>query len=221
MVLSRLDSPSLTGYDVKKKFGAGWWETMELLGTERLCEEVEARAVLKLGDATTYSQQTTNASGYFDTLTNVLIMNQSDVYAPSDGANGGNILGFNSTILSQPTSAAGVFPRLYNSEYPPDVQSSKALFVRLDNFGQNVMNALTKNRSKIISHLPRFDNNQSTGRLYFEPKNLIWINLENSNELNVTDFDISFCYSNEQYATILTGQSIVCLYFRGQNDKTD
>jgi hypothetical protein len=221
MVLSRLDSPSLTGYDVEKKFGAGWWETMELLGTERLCEEVEARAVLKLGDVTAYSQQTTNASGYFDTLTNVLIMNQSDVYAPSDGANAGNILGFNSTILSQPTSAAGVFPRLYNSEYPPDVQSSKALFVRLDNFGQNVMNALTKNRSKIISHLPRFDNNQSTGRLYFEPKNLIWINLENSNELNVTDFDISFCYSNEQYATILTGQSIVCLYFRGQNDKTD
>ena len=86
----------------------------------------------------------------------------------------------------------------------------------MDNFGQNVMNALVKNRSKIISHLPRFDNNQSTGRLYFEPKNFVWIDLDNPSELNVTDFDISFCYSNEQYATILTGQSIVCLYFRAK-----
>jgi len=32
--------------------------------------------------------------------------------------------------------------------------------------------------------------------------------------MNVNEFDISFCYANEQYATILTGQSIVCLYFR-------
>lgn len=214
MVLSRLDSPSLTGYDVTKKFGSGWWETMELLGTERLCRDVEARSVLNPNNSLAYAQQTTNASGYFETLSNVLIMLQTDIYAPSDGANAGNILGFHSAVISQPNTAAGVYPRLFNSEYPPDVQSSKAIFVRLDNFGQNVMNALTKNRSKIISHLPRFDNNQSTGRLYFEPKNLIWINLENSNELNITDFDISFCYSNEQYATILTGQSIVCLYFR-------
>jgi hypothetical protein len=216
MVLSRLDSPSLTGYNVEEKFGAGWWETMELLGTDRFCEEVEARAVLKVGDATPYSQQRTNASGYFNTLDNVLILTESDVYYPSHGANAGNVLGFNSTIVSQPTSAVGVFPRLYNSEYAPDVQSSKALFVRLDNFGQNVMNALVKNRSKIISHLPRFDNNQSTGRLYFEPKNFVWIDLDNPSELNVTDFDISFCYSNEQYAKILTGQSIVCLYFRSK-----
>ena len=216
MVLSRLDTPSLTGYDVTKKFKSGWWETMELLGTERLCRDVETRDVLIPADATVYTQETTNASGYFNTLSNVLIMNETDVYSPSHGANAGNILGFNSTIVSQPTTADGVFPRLYNSEYAPDVQSSKALFVRLDNFGQNVMNALVKNRSKIISHLPRFDNNQSTGRLYFEPKNFVWIDLDNPSELNVTDFDISFCYSNEQYATILTGQSIVCLYFRAK-----
>jgi hypothetical protein len=216
MTLSRLDSPSLTGYDVKQRFGAGWWETMELMGTERLCRDVELRDVINPNVATSYAQQTINASGYFNTLDNVLIMNESDVYSPSHGANAGNLLGFNSTIVSQPSSGAGVFPRLYNSEYAPDVQSSKALFVRLDNFGQNVMNALAKNRSKIISHLPRFDNNQSTGRLYFEPKNFVWIDLDNPAELNVTDFDISFCYSNEQYATILTGQSIVCLYFRSK-----
>jgi len=226
MVLSRLDSPSLTDYDVEEKFGAGWWETMELLGTERLCRDVETRDVLIPGDATVYAQQTTNASGYFSTLSNVLIMNENEIYSPSHGANAGNVLGFNSTIVPQPANPDTVFPRLYNSEFAPDVQSSQAMFVRLDNFGQNVLNAIESGpggggrRSKIISHLPRFDNNQSTGRLYFEPKNFVWIDLDNPSELNVNDFSLSFCYSNEQYARVLTGQSIVCLYFRAKPKET-
>jgi len=88
------------------------------------------------------------------------------------------------------------------------------MFVRLNNFGQSVHNAHTGNRSKILAHLPRFDNTQSTGRLYFEPKNFVWLDLDNPAEMNINEFDISFCYVNEQYAQILTGQSIVCLYFR-------
>ena len=88
------------------------------------------------------------------------------------------------------------------------------MFVRLNNFGQSVVNAHQGNNSKIIAHLPRFDNTQSTGRLYFEPNQMVFIDLNNPAPMQINEFDISFSYINEQYATILSGQSIVALYFR-------
>jgi hypothetical protein len=145
---------------------------------------------------------------------NIMILDESEIYTPSRGANGKAILGFNQSIVSEPNAGAGTNSVIFESSSVPNLVSSMAMFVRLNNFGQNVFNAHNGNRSKIIAHLPRFDNTQSTGRLYFEPSNLIWIDLDNPGPLQVNEFDISFCYINEQFAEILTGQSIVALYFR-------
>ena len=70
------------------------------------------------------------------------------------------------------------------------------------------------NKSSIIAHLPRFDGQVETGRLYHEPKNLIFLDLNNPNEMSLSSFDISFVYSNEQFVESLTGTSVVVLYFR-------
>ena len=88
------------------------------------------------------------------------------------------------------------------------------MFVRLENFTAQSTNAHQGNQSKIIAHLPRFDGQVETGRIFHQPNNLIYLDLNNSEPLKINSFDISFCYSNEQYATSLTGQSIVCLHFR-------
>ena len=90
------------------------------------------------------------------------------------------------------------------------------MFVRLDNFTQSSLNARMGNRSQIIAHLPRFDGQVETGRIYHEPKNLIFLDLNNSQPMNLSSFDISFVYSNEQYVRSLTGQSVVCLYIRSR-----
>tara|TARA_R110001606_G_scaffold50943_5_gene127264 strand:+ start:68 stop:346 length:279 start_codon:yes stop_codon:yes gene_type:complete len=90
------------------------------------------------------------------------------------------------------------------------------MFLRLDNFTQTTTNAFVGNQSSIIAHLPRFDGQIQTGRIYHEPKNLIYLDLNNSEQLKVNSFDISFCYSNEQYVQALTGQSVVVLYFRAK-----
>ena len=87
-----------------------------------------------------------------------------------------------------------------------------SLFVKLNNLGQNVVNAYQGNNSKILSHL--VDLETLTGRQTYEPNNLVWLDLDNPADMNITEFDISFTYVNEQFARILTGQSIVCLYFR-------
>jgi len=208
---------SITGYDPTKLEKSGWWETLELQGVAgKYCYELERRSWNRpaTGVAPTYTYKGLNASNCVD-YDNVLIMDVSSVYSPSFGANAGPLLGFNSAIVDEYASETGAL-KVFESDFPPELQSSMAMFVRLNNFGQNVVNSYTGNHSKILAHLPRFDNSQSTGRLYFEPKNLVWIDLGNPAEMAVNEFDISFCYVNEQYATVLTGQSIVCLYFRAK-----
>ncbi len=215
MNVGHLKTPPLTTYDVKKKNQSGWWETLELLGRTTWCRDVEARKVLQPTNIETCDQGGLNASGFNGSLSNVLIVDPSDIYKPTFGANAKDILGFSSAVIDTPNVGFGTnLPREFQSNTAPNLESSQAMFVRLDGMNQRVLNALTGNRSQIIGHLPRFDSGQSTGRLYFEPKNFVWIDMDNPSEISVSDFNVSFCYSNEQFATILTGQSIVVLYFR-------
>jgi hypothetical protein len=77
------------------------------------------------------------------------------------------------------------------------------------------MNARQGTLSKIIGHLPRFDNSgNETGGLYFEPHEKTYISLNNPTELLVNSFDIDIVYENETLCTALTGKTIVCLHIR-------
>lgn len=207
-------TPPIEEYDVKKKNRSGWWETLSILGTAtRYCRNVESRAILDVNNTGALYQQTSavNGSGRISGLNNVLILEQSEIYKPSFASNARQSLGFNGAVVDTPDDTN---PTQFHSNFAPSLVSSQAMFVRLDSFNQRVVNALTGNKSQIVAHLPRFDSTQSTGRLWFSPNEMVFIDLDNPQEINVTDFNISFCYSNEQYAKILTGQSIVVLYFR-------
>jgi len=206
----------ITGYDPKTKFKGGWFETMELIGGSALqqCMELEQRPWNANDGEDNYVIRTTNGSGGVD-YSNVLIL-QEDVtgsYSPTPGANAVRSLGFEKGIIDIPVEDKES-EQTFQSTTIPDLSTTQAMFVKLNNFGSKVMNAHKGNRSNIICHLPRFDNSLSTGRLHFEPNNLIYIDLDNPGPLQVNEFDISFNYVNEQYAKILTGQSIVVLYFR-------
>ena len=218
LAITNFDTPpvaDLVGYDPKKIEGGGWFETLTLEGVaHKHCYELEQRSWNKIAspdDAPTYTYIGLNASGGVD-YDPVLVLQPSDVYSESPGANARQLLGFNNAIVDTSIETGSL--KVFNSDFAPSLTSSMAMFVRLNNFGQNVVNCFTGNKSKILAHLPRFDNTQTTGRLYFEPQNLIWIDLDNPSDMMVNEFDISFNYVNEQYATVLTGQSICCLYFR-------
>lgn len=219
MRIREYDTPTgLTTYaqpTATNQSNAGWWELNEALNTEGRCQEVEMRAWNKPGTtgANAYVFQEQNASDGVD-YDPVLVLEPSTIYKRTEGANGKSILGFNQSIVDVPASGDDTNTIVFDSSVVPSLQSSMAMFVRLNNFTQNVTNAYTGNKSKILAHLPRFDNAQSTGRLYFEPNNMVFIDLDNPAPLQVNEFDISFCYVNEQFATSLTGQSIVCLYIR-------
>ena len=210
--ITNFNSVSLADYDPTQKFKSGWYETMELINIlDRTCELVDSRTLLTVGNGDTYAQVGLNASNKVD-LDNVLIVLESDIYTPSDHANTKELLGFTKGVIDTPYSEPTPGVQIFQSMVVPDVVSSLSLFVRLDNFNQSVKNARVGNHSKILAHLT--DLETKVGRQTYEPNNLVWLDLGNTNELNVNEFSISFSYVNEQYATILTGQSIVCLYFR-------
>ena len=77
------------------------------------------------------------------------------------------------------------------------------------------MNARQGTGSKIIAHLPRFDNSgKDVGGLYFEPHTPTYLSLGNSEDLLINSFDIDFVYDNETLCTALSGKTIVCLHIR-------
>ena len=100
------------------------------------------------------------------------------------------------------------------SDMAPVFKSGQSIFVRLTNLTQRSMNAFKGNNSQIIAHLPRFDGQAETGRLFYEPSEIMWLDLDNPEALKVSSFDLSFVYVNEQFCRALTGQSIVVLAFR-------
>ena len=208
--IEEFNDVDLVDYNPKVAYKGGWFETMELLGTDNLCRNLEARSILRQ-DGVDYTQVQVNASDgiLYD---QVLILQQSDIYKFTPGANAGPILGFNGAIIDTPNTIVNLNKVSYNSNFAPSLVSSLSMFVRLNNFGQNSTNARVGNRSKILAHLTDLEN--KSGRNTYEPGNLIFLDLDNPSEMNVNEFDISFCYVNEQYARILTGQSIVVLYFR-------
>jgi hypothetical protein len=198
-----------------------WYTSVEQSNNIQVAQEVETRpwndqATLSRSNYITYSGLDTD--GLFDQYDNFLIMKPSEVYAPSSGANSEEFLGFtgesptNSWVIDESVATKKIF----TSSSIPQMLSNKSIFVKLNNFTQKSVNALQGNQSAILSHVPRFDGQVQVGRMYYEPNNLIYLDLNNSNELNVNSFDISLVYSNEQYVEELTGQTIVCLHFRAR-----
>lgn len=170
--------------------------------------------------------------GTFDTTTHtyvtclqpVIIATPSDRYLHTSQANTSRLFGltiYNGVASGKPpwildgydaVSKRTVF-RLESGEKPISL-STKSIFVRLDNFAQTSINAGNGNKSSIIAHLPRFDGQNQTGRLFFEPKNLMYLDLKNPKELKVNSFDVSFVYADESFCKSLVGTTNVVLHIR-------
>jgi hypothetical protein len=162
------------------------------------------------GDFNTQAEASSGEHGRIE-LSNGIFTKPSSLYVPTTGANTRNLFGnFASTF----TSAAHPNDRLIESSSAPVLTSSKSMFVRLDNFTGQSTNGFGKNKSSIIAHVPRFDSSTETSRIYHEPSELMYIDLHNPSPIRISSFDVSFCHVNEQYATNMAGQTIVCLHFR-------
>ena len=126
------------------------------------------------------------------------------------------LLGFKGRSLAVGTFNSGDGSTDLDSVSVPLLMSPKSLFVRVNNLTQQSINAqLGNSYSKIIAHLPRFDSaGNEVGSLHFEPNQLVYVSLQNSQDLYLNSIDIDLVYDNETYADCLSGKSIVVLHIR-------
>ena len=119
------------------------------------------------------------------------------------------------TIKSQYTSASGseVF---MNSNSVPKMVSNQSLFVRLPNLPIESYNTGKGSLSKILFHLPRFDNaGAEVGGLFFQPADRLYIPLQNTNSFRLNNLQIELCNSDETQEQVdLVGQTVICFDIR-------
>ena len=207
----------ITGYDPTVKNGGGWYENNLVINRDIDSNALDVRPVNGSGGGSaagaSYEQKELNGSGGVD-YKPVLILGPNIIYnrdATTAGANSQDLLGYDKSVVETATTIQGSLDT-FKSTVTPALGPQYSMFCRLNNLGQDVTNGWVGNKSKIIAHLTTFEN--ATGKLTYEPSNLTYLDLNNSMPLNITEFDISFCYVNEQFAQVLSGQSIVTLYFR-------
>lgn len=132
----------------------------------------------------------------------------------TNNATAGRLLGFQNDPVSEPLTNVAEVQTTFSTSVPVLV-GDVSLFIRLNNFTQNSINARQGTLSKIVGHLPRFDNSgNETGGLYFEPHEKTYISLGNTDEILINSFDIDIVYDNETLCTALSGKTIVVFHIR-------
>ena len=199
-----------------------WWGYSEANNLTQWCRDVELRFWCDKNNTTgglngdgLLIPQRVNASGVMLNYSNLIITAQSEQYGEeiTEPCNTQFTLGFVGRPVSPVTTADLV--STIESVTTPKLISNVSLFIRLNNFTQNSVNARQGTLSKIVAHLPRFDNSgNETGGLYFEPHERTYLKLNNTNELLVNSFDIDIVYDNETLCTALSGKTIICFHIR-------
>ncbi len=157
------------------------------------------------------------ASLTYDIQRPVLILQESNRYTPSEGAGLQTQLGFVGEPVAELVRAGTSGYYEVTSITEPVFKSSKSIFVRIGNLTQTSVNMRAGIAgSKIIAHLPRFvqQKDSASGPLYLEPNNLIYCDLNNPNELNISNLELSLCYVDETLATSVIGTTILCFHVR-------
>jgi hypothetical protein len=194
-----------------------WWGYSQQNNETVFCLELEKRSWNDGSNATQLTPQGIDSKG-MDNYSSVFITAKSIAYGSStDECASSRILGFEGQSVSIPVATSKLITT-NNSASIPKLISNISLFIRLNNFTQNSVNARQGTTSKIVAHLPRFDNSgNETGGLYFEPHERTYLSLGNTEEILVNSFDVDFVYENETLCTALTAKSVVCFHIRSKS----
>jgi hypothetical protein len=143
---------------------------------------------------------------------------QTDI---TDSYNANEIIGFPNAFTIDPpynasTDSGQEVSFTYDSESIPTGKSINSAFIRIKNLNLSTINAGLNRRSKIIYHIPRFDNsNNEVGEgLYFESPEKTYIDLNNSSPLTLSELNLDIVTQDETRVQDLTGRTIIVLHFR-------
>lgn len=201
-----------------------WWAYLganDLI--RRIGREVDTR-IFNQFDASSLSVEHAfkglNASGLLEDYDYVMILKPSPtVYPNTQRALADELFGFPNVPFIDTYTTEETGPpivKVFSSKSTPILKSTTSIFLRLNNFNVNSFNAGQSARSKIIYSAPRFSTgtDQSVGALFFEPAERVYLDLNNTNEITASNFDIDLVNADNTLATDLRGKTCAVLHFR-------
>ena len=103
----------------------------------------------------------------------------------------------------------------FQSEQSPDVSSLASAFVRVPRLPHLTYNAGAGSISKILAMIPRFDNaGNESGALYFEKNEKLYVDLNNTDPITLTDISVDIVRRDETFVNDLTGSTEVVFHIR-------
>ena len=232
--------PAILGYELTGPLTyQDYYSTALWTGKGGNLSIMEERPALDYGDTYDPERQEVNASGYISKDI-VIISAPSSLYsgeiqpgtvpaedvASAQKFNGGwtdrfgaqNILGFENVPVqvTNTFTLPGKNLAEKESKTTPKMISNKSLFVRLPDLPINSFNSGKGSVSKILYHMPRFDNSgNEVGGLYYQPPERLYIPLRNTTPIRLNNIKVELCNIDETNKdTDLVGQTIICFDIR-------
>ena len=125
------------------------------------------------------------------------------------------LFGFTNRNPAERTGQSLVAPYRFNwvSDEIPTTLDTESIFVRLNNFTHETYNMSVGNYSKIIYHLPSFNNeNLTAGTFWIAANPMVYININNPEPLFINDISIDLVKADETLADELIGKTIIVLH---------
>ena len=197
--------------------------------TYGLCDLLDSRDPLDMNSTFLPTLQNLNASGGVNK--NITIITSSD--PRYNGRNtsiaGGwtrdcgaqNVMGFELTPTQTINTYQGVTQGnlgVIESKSIPQMTSNKSLFIRLPDLPVESFNTGKGGMSKIILHLPRFDNaGNDVGGLFFKSPEKLYVPINNPQTIRINSLKVEICNVDEKTEDVdIVGQTIVCFDVRTQ-----
>ena len=103
----------------------------------------------------------------------------------------------------------------FSSDNAPETSSLSSAFVRLPRFNHTTFNAGKGSLSKIVGMIPRFDNaGNDSGALFFKEPDRLYVDLKNTDPINVTDITVDIVRRDETFVNDLTGSTEIVFHIR-------
>jgi len=223
---SSITLDSIDHYEVQPKYDpltyhkTNWWGRCEAGGPSmtRWARNIDIRAWNDYSSANLLVPKVLGGDEQMEDYQFQLIMMPTQIYGSemTAGANTSNTFGFDNQFRAFPIAAnIDELVQFFASNNVAVIASRDSLFVRLNNFTQQSINARQGTVSKIIAHLPRFDNaGNETGGLFFQPGEKTYVALNNTETIYVNSFDVDYVYDNETFCKAITGKSITVFHIR-------
>lgn len=141
-------------------------------------------------------------------------------YQYTRGLNSGRTLGFFRRPFALRTRIMVGSLSIYEfiSDETPDIKSTESFFVRLKNMTFNSINMAKSAQSKILYHIPAFSNfGTSTGALFFEPNEMVYLDLNNPHDIYINTIEVEIVKSDETLAKSLVGKTIICFHIKSKD----